>query len=108
MEVPVTRELYDDHPELHEEREEFSAAHASPITEETAAPSGPPISSEDFEHRVTRLMELMDADPKNRDRILAEIYVNIASAEMGLRGVFEAVQKQGISGLMKGAFRRGN
>lgn len=74
---------------------------------EVSSTASPPLTAEDFEHRVTKLMELMESDPKNRDRIIAEIYVNIASAEMGIRGVFEAIQTQGISGLMKGAFRRG-
>jgi hypothetical protein len=96
MEYPTTRELAEDHPEL--------------VTDE--APDGvsstpsPPVTNEEFEQRVSRLMELMAENPTNRDRIIAEIYVNMASAEMGIRGVFEAVQSQGIAGLMKGALRR--
>lgn len=69
--------------------------------------SEPPPDREEFERRVTRLVEMMQEDSSVRDRILAEIYVNIASAEMGVRGIFDAVQKQGIAGMMRGAFRKG-
>lgn len=86
--------------------EEVSSMESPP--EET--PSEETVSlhtTEEFQARVTRLMEMMESDPKVRDRLLAEIYVNIAQAEMGIRGMFEAMQSQGALGLMKGAFRRG-
>ena len=69
--------------------------------------SEPPQDANEFNQRVERLMAMMEDDPKVRDRLLAETYVNIASAEMGIRQMAEAVQKQGIAGLMKGAFSRG-
>lgn len=74
--------------------------------EEISEPTGP-LDKEEFENRVTRLMAMMKEDSTVRDRILAETYVNIASAEMGIRGVMEAMQSGGIAGMMKGAFRRG-
>lgn len=64
-------------------------------------------TKEEFESRVEKLCQLMDGDPTVRDRLLAEMYVNMANAEMGIRGVFEMIQSQGISGMMRGAFRRG-
>lgn len=67
----------------------------------------PPQNAEDFNRRVENLMLMMADDPSVRDRILAEIYVNIGSAEMGIRGVFEMIQTQGIGGFMRGAFKRG-
>lgn len=67
-----------------------------------------PENRDEFERRVTRLMEMMKDDPDVRDRILAETYVNIASAEQGIRGVFEMVQQQGMAGFARGMFRRGN
>lgn len=75
-------------------------------TEEFVSSSSP-ANNEEFETRVTKLMEMMEGDSKVRDRILAEIYVNIASAEQGIRGVFEMVQTQGVGGFMRGAFKRG-
>jgi hypothetical protein len=77
------------------------------VSEETSSADSPPEDREEFEQRVERLCEMMKADPDVRDRIIAETYVNIASAEMGIRGMFEAMQSQGIAGLMKGALRRG-
>jgi hypothetical protein len=65
-----------------------------------------PENRDEFERRVSRLMEMMENDPKVRDRILAETYVNIASAEQGIRGVFEMVQSQGMAGFARGMFRR--
>lgn len=69
--------------------------------------SSAPADNEEFESRVRKLVEMMEADSKVRDRIIAEIYVNIASAEQGIRGVFEMIQSQGVGGFMRGAFRRG-
>lgn len=77
------------------------------VSEETSSPESPPQDREEFNRRVERLCEMMENDPKVRDRIIAETYVNIASAEMGIRGMFEAFQEQGMAGLMRGAFRRG-
>jgi hypothetical protein len=74
---------------------------------ETSSTEAPPVDREEFNNRVDRLCEMMKADPDVRDRIIAETYVNIASAEMGIRGMFEAFQEQGMAGLMRGAFRRG-
>lgn len=74
----------------------------------TEDPMNSPMDREDFERRVTNLLELMQNDPSVRDRVLAEIYVNMASAEMGIRGVFESIQTGGMAGMMKGVFRRGN
>lgn len=74
---------------------------------ETSSAESPPQDREEFNKRVERLCEMMKADPDVRDRIIAETYVNIASAEMGIRGMFEAFQEQGMAGLMRGAFRRG-
>lgn len=79
--------------------------------EETSSPESPPstgpVSTEDFERRVNKLCEMMEADPKVMYRLIAETYVNFSSAEMGIRGMFEQMQKQGMMGLMKGALRRG-
>lgn len=77
------------------------------ISPEISSTEAPPQDKEEFDQRVERLMAMMEDDPKVRDRLLAETYVNIASAEMGIRQMAEAVQKQGIAGLMKGAFSRG-
>jgi hypothetical protein len=77
------------------------------ISSEVSSPESPPENREEFNQRVERLCEMMKADPDVRDRIIAETYVNIASAEMGIRGMFEAFQEQGMAGLMRGAFRRG-
>lgn len=66
-----------------------------------------PLDEEEFNARVNRLMDKMKEDPDVRDRVLAEIYVNMASAEMGIRGVAEMVRAQGIGGLMRSALRRG-
>jgi hypothetical protein len=76
-------------------------------TDSVSPTESPPQDREEFERRVNRLVEMMQEDPAIRDRILAETYVNIASAEIGIRGVFEAIQQGGMAGLMKGAFRRG-
>jgi len=76
-------------------------------TEQVSPTESPPQSKEEFERRVNKLVEMMQEDPSVRDRIIAETYVNIASAEIGIRGVFEAIQQGGMAGLMKGAFRRG-
>lgn len=80
-------------------------------SEEVSSPESPPevapLDVEEFNRRVETLMGLMEDDPKVRDRLIAETYVNFASAEMGIRGMFEMFQKQGMAGLMKGAFRRG-
>jgi hypothetical protein len=75
---------------------------------ETSSADSPPEDREEFNTRVERLCQLMQDDPKVRDRIIAEIYVNIASAEMGIRGMYEAFQTQGMAGLMRGAFKRGS
>jgi hypothetical protein len=74
---------------------------------ETSSPESPPVDENEFNNRVERLMGMMENDSKVRDRLIAETYVNIASAEMGIRGMFEMMQSQGVAGLMKGAFRRG-
>lgn len=76
-------------------------------SDEVSSTESPPLDKEDFERRVNNLVEMMREDPNVRDRVLAEIYVNMASAEMGIRGVFEAIQNGGMAGLMKGAFKRG-
>lgn len=92
-----------------EEQGEFEAF---PTEEESTGEtefvsSSAPADNEEFESRVRKLVEMMEADSKVRDRIIAEIYVNIASAEQGIRGVFEMIQSQGVGGFMRGAFRRG-
>jgi hypothetical protein len=92
-------------PEMLAENEELDTGEE--VSTETSSAESPPIDKADFEARVERLCEMMMNDPAVRDRIIAEIYVNIASAEMGIRGIFEAMQSQGIAGLMKGALRRG-
>lgn len=74
------------------------------VTELSEDPS--PLDREEFERRVSKLCQMMEEDPTVRDRIIAETYVNMASAEMGIRGMFELVQKQGLSGMMRGAFKR--
>jgi len=66
-----------------------------------------PIDSEEFESRVERLCEMMKNDPDVRDRLIAETYVNFASAEMGIRGMFQKFQSEGMAGMFRGAFRRG-
>lgn len=76
-------------------------------SEEWVTPSPAPLDLDEFNRRVESLMELMEEDSKVRDRLIAETYVNFASAEMGIRGLYELVQSQGMAGLMKGAFRRG-
>jgi hypothetical protein len=76
------------------------------FSDENSSPAGP-MDEESFNSRVEKLLEMMDADPKVRDRLLAEMYVNMASAEQGIRGMFEAFQTQGFAGMMRGAFRRG-
>jgi hypothetical protein len=73
---------------------------------EVSSPNASPMSDEDFNRRVGKLMEMMEEDPKVRDRLLAEIYVNFASAEQGIRGMAETLQTQGLAGMMRGAFRR--
>lgn len=77
------------------------------VESEGSSHEAPPQNAEEFAERVARLCVMMQDDPTVRDRIIAEIYVNIASAEMGIRGVVEAVQSQGVAGLMRGAFRKG-
>lgn len=74
--------------------------------EEGFVSSASPEDKEEFERRVTNLMQLMADDSAIRDRVLAEIYVNIASAEQGIRGVFEMVQQGGMAGIARGMFRR--
>jgi len=64
-------------------------------------------TEEEFNERVERLVGMMKDDPDVMLRVIAETYVNFAQAEMGIRGMFEAMQSQGIAGLMKGALRRG-
>lgn len=92
-----------------ETSEEVSSPNESTTeTDEWVMPeSSAPLDAEEFNRRVEKLVEMMEADPKVRDRLIAETYVNFASAEMGIRGMFEMFQQQGLSGMMKGAFRRG-
>lgn len=73
---------------------------------EVPSPNASPINEEEFNRRVSVLCEMMKADPTVRDRLIAETYVNIASAEQGIRGMVEAIQSQGIAGMMRGAFSR--
>lgn len=102
-------------PDLETSGEEISEEVSSPNDEWVVPPEEPeepqaptaPLDIEEFNRRVESLMELMENDPKVRDRLIAETYVNFASAEMGIRGMYEMFQTQGISGFMKGAFRRG-
>lgn len=77
------------------------------VPKEEETPATYPQSEEEFNQRVERLMTMMEEDSSVRDRLIAETYVNIASAEMGIRGMFTMFQEQGMAGLMKGAFRRG-
>lgn len=87
--------------------EEVSEEASSPDVPDEEISSPSPHSRQEFDKRVEKLMAMMETDPKVRDRLIAETYVNFSSAEMGIRGMFEAMQSQGIAGLMKGALRRG-
>lgn len=96
METPTTDELTGE--DVSEDTAEVDSA--GPL-------ASTPLDNEEFKRRVDHLVELMKTDPAVERRLLAEMYVNMSSAEMGIRGVFEAIQSQGISGLMRGAFKRG-
>jgi hypothetical protein len=105
--LPETTELPDSPSLSVETGEEVSPEISSPESPPEEEASIYPQSEEEFNRRVEKLCEMMEADPKVRDRLIAETYVNFASAEMGIRGMFEMFQSQGMAGLMKGAFRRG-
>lgn len=87
------------------------AAYTESPLEETEEVSSPEIpeqifSAEEFERRRNALVEKMANDPVVRDKILAEIYLNIANMEMALRGMFETVQSQGFAGMLKSMIGR--
>jgi hypothetical protein len=95
-------------PDMETVETEFPAGEETPETDsEVSSASASPMSTEDFNRRVEKLMEMMETDSKVRDRLLAEMYVNFASAEQGIRGMVEAFQSQGFAGMMRGAFRKG-
>lgn len=79
-------------------------------TEEVSSDPEPAelMSAEDFQRRVEALQAMMEADPKTRDRMLAEIYVNIASIEMGIRSAVGMMQNLGPGAMMRGMFGRKN
>lgn len=77
------------------------------VSPDESPPMNAPMDTEEFNRRVQNLTEMMKDNPDVMLRCIAEIYVNMASAEMGIRGVVETIQQGGMAGLMKGAFGRG-
>lgn len=110
--APVTGEEVSEETSSTEEPDEleFSASLPSPQTVEMFEEDAEDISPQDreeFDRRVDKLCQMMEDDPTVMPRLIAETYVNIASAEMGIRQIAETIQKQGLAGMMKGAFKRG-
>lgn len=68
---------------------------------------GPIDERAEFERKVTTLVQMMGDDPEVRDRIIAEIYVNIANTELHFRRMITLLQEQGLGTMMRGMFKRG-
>lgn len=67
--------------------------------EETEKPT------DEFEERVSRLLEMIQADPAVRDRVLVELYVTIAEFKLQLdvmQAEFAALGPKGIFKMMRG------
>lgn len=75
--------------------------------ERPSADDGPIDERAEFERKVTALVQMMGDDPEVRDRIIAEMYVNIANTELHFRRILTLMQEQGLGSMMRGMFKRG-
>lgn len=82
--------------------EELGEAQVSPVDELSYEPG----TIEEFEYKRNKLVEMMQADPDVRDKLLAEVYLNISNMEAGIRGAFQLLQNEGMSGMLKGMIGR--
>lgn len=74
--------------------------------EESPAVDGPTDERAEFERKVSALVIMMNDDPEVRDRIIAEIYVNMANTELHFRRMITLLQEQGLGSMMRGMFSR--
>lgn len=62
-------------------------------------------TTDDFKERVDRILEMIQADPAVRDRVLVELYVTIAEFKLQLdvmQAEFAALGPKGIFKMMRG------
>ena len=62
---------------------------------------------DEFQARVNRLLEMVDEDPRVRDRMLAEVYVTVAEFQAQFRAMQEDVQRMGPRAVLKSMFGGG-
>lgn len=76
---------------------------------ETVAGEESPATTpeEDFEGRVTRLLEMIAEDPAVRDRVLVELYVTVAEFSDSFRAMQTQMESMGPTGFMRMIFGRG-
>lgn len=60
-----------------------------------------PVSEEEFDTRVMRLLAMMDENPELERRVLAEIYVQLSEIVTGFREFQEDFARLGPGGFLK-------
>lgn len=60
----------------------------------------------DFDSRVARLMQMIEDDPRNRDRMIAELYVTVSEFGDEFRNMMEQMNNLGPAGFMKAILGR--
>lgn len=103
----------DESPE-EENQERFTpqgfGADANPPYEDDSGPEeieGELVPDEpDFETQVLRVLQLIEDDPANRDRVLAEVYVFISSFERNFRIMQASLMNIGPREMLKAMFKK--